>query len=499
MFIAAVAQLRFAFALASGRPIPGWALDRLVAEAAKTAREFGPLGADGAEGVTGPTLDPEARRTVQLHRFRSQAKRAAAETGFYSSLFRDLEIEPGSLDWEGIAGLPLTSKDALRADPDAFVRRGARPFLRAATTGTTGTPTRVAFSAAELRTMAGLSALAFLFGGQLGPEDVVLKATSTRAMLSNVGVAGACLGTRALLQPVGLIEPAATLALLAEGLRLPGRKPKVSWLSTYPSYLGQLVETGLALGYRPSDFGLERIAVGGEIVTEGVKRRARRLFGDVRFEVSYGMTETLPLGGTVCEQGHLHFEPSHGLMEIVGLDGGGPAGPDEAGTMVATPFPPFRETTLLLRYDTEDVVRALPESLTCLLRHQPATSDLLGKRRLAVHHEEGWTFPRQILEALEAVDAVPLPARCGFWAVPGGVAVEVAVGDDGPLARGLIERSLGEQGVPVRDLRLVTDPAELRHPLPMRCDLREASFVTDPRRAVGEVGGPTAVVAGAWS
>jgi phenylacetate-coenzyme A ligase PaaK-like adenylate-forming protein len=494
MLVAAFAQLRFALALASGRSIPGWALRRLVAEAAKTAREFGPRAADGAQGIAGPSLDPEARRTVQLHRFRAQARCAAAETGYYGSLFRELDLDPGSLDWDGIARLPLTPKNALRADPDAFVRRGARPFLRATTTGTTGTPTRVAFSEAEVRTMAELSALAFLFSGQIGPEDVVVNATSTRAMLGAIGVAGACRGTGAMLQPVGLIDPAATLALLAEEIRLSGRKPKVSCLTTYPSYLGQLVETGLALGYRPGDFGLQWIAVGGEIATEGVKDRARRLFGDAPFTVSYGMTETLPLGGAACEAGHLHVEPSHGLLEIIGLDSGQPARPGEPGTMVATPFPPFRETTLLLRYDTEDVVRVLPESLTCSLRHQPATSDLLGKRRLSVQHDEGWTFPRQVLESLEAVEAVPLPARCGFRAVPGGVAVEVAVRDDGPTARRSIERSLGEHGVPIRDLRLVTDPAQLRNPLPMRCDLREASFTIDPRRETSESAAMTAGV-----
>ena len=38
MLAAAVAQLRFALALGTGRPIPGWALDRLVAAARDTPR-----------------------------------------------------------------------------------------------------------------------------------------------------------------------------------------------------------------------------------------------------------------------------------------------------------------------------------------------------------------------------------------------------------------------------------------------------------------------------
>jgi phenylacetate-coenzyme A ligase PaaK-like adenylate-forming protein len=92
-----------------------------------------------------------------------------------------------------------------------------------------------------------------------------------------------------------------------------------------------------------------------------------------------------------------------------------PAAVGEPGTIVATPFAPYRETTMLLRYDTEDVVRPLAAPLTCSLRNLPAaTSDLLGKVRLSVRHGAGWTFPQDVLEALETVDAVPLPARCGF-------------------------------------------------------------------------------------
>ena len=53
----------------------------------------------------------------------------------------------------------------------------------------------------------------------------------------------------------------------------------------------------------------------------------------------------------------LPFEPVHGLLEVLDPETRRPAGPGEVGTLVATPFPPFRETTILLRYDTQDVVR----------------------------------------------------------------------------------------------------------------------------------------------
>ena len=159
------------------------------------------------------------------------------------------------------------------------------------------------------------------------------------------------------MQPVGLVAPERTLALLSRPVTLPGRKPRVSLLSTYPSYLGALVETGLARGYRPPDFGLERIFVGGEIVTAGLKARARELFGEVAYSEGWAMSETFPLCAQRCEQGHLHAEPAHGLLEVLDPDTDAPAAPGAIGVLVATPFAPFRETSPLLRYDTGDLVR----------------------------------------------------------------------------------------------------------------------------------------------
>ena len=85
------------------------------------------------------------------------------------------------------------------------------------------------------------------------------------------------------------------------------------------------------------------------------------------------MTETWPVGGVRCEAGHLHFEPSRGLVEVLALPAPRPARPPPApgarapaprrpgqpGLLVATPFAPYREASVVLRYATEDAVRVL--------------------------------------------------------------------------------------------------------------------------------------------
>jgi hypothetical protein len=275
----------------------------------------------------------------------------------------------------------------------------------------------------------------------------------------------------------GVIEPADALALLAEPRRAPGKKSRTSVLYTYPSYLGQLVEYGLALGYGPTDFGLERIFAGGEIVTEGLKARSQQLFGSAHvIDGGYGMTEIWPFGGQACESGHLHYEISQGLVELVHPETKAATQPGEIGVIVATPFYPYRETTLLLRYETGDLARLPAEPLTCHLRHLPATGPLLGKRDLAVRHEGGWATPRQVAEALEALEVVPLPARYGYWAVPSGVAVEVLTRDAARATRSGVEESLQRHGIPVREIHLVTRREDLRSPVPFRGDLRETMF-----------------------
>jgi phenylacetate-CoA ligase len=348
--------------------------------------------------------------------------------------------------------------------------------LRATTTGTTGRPTSVYFSEYELHVIRSFAALTFLTERLVETDDIVQIAITTRATLGVLAVSHGSAAVGAAVHPAGMVSSDHTLSLLSEQHRLPGSRPKVSVLSTYPSYFGRLVERGLELGYRPADFGLRRVLTGGELLTDGLRRRSAQLFGELVFSENYGLTELTPMTGNLCADGHLHFEPSSGIAEVLDPETHQPVAAGGPGVLVGTPLPPYRETTLLLRYNTEDVVRALSGPFTCHLRNLPATSHLLGKLRLSVRHENGWTFQRDVVEALEAVEQVPLPARYGLWAVGGGVALEVCVRSATTATRRALEAQLDEHGVPVEELHLVEDPAELRRPVPLRCDLEEGTF-----------------------
>lgn len=480
MFRRLIAQMRTTLSMALGIPFSPGALEYLARttpppdRAASATTQAKPRGRE--------MLDVDTRREIQLRRFRKQASRAAQETAYYTDLFAQLDIDPAQLRFEDIARIPLTPKAAVRDQPDAFVRSQARPFWRTTTTGTTGKPTGIHFSQDELRVYFALAAIANRSSGTIGPEDIVQISVSSLGALGNTCLAGSIAHIGALVYQTGVIDPARALQFLREEHHIAGKKPRASVLYLNPSYLGYLVECGLQQGLSPGDFGLERIAVGGEIVTQGLKRRAEQLFGPVAWSAGYGITELWPLGGDLDADDHLHFDGSRGLVEVYNHETQATAQPGEVGTIVATPFPPFRETTLLLRYDTEDLVRLVTQEPG----EMPITSNILGKQRLSVHHDQGWTYPREVIEALEALEGVPLPAQFGFWPVAGGVALEVVVRQPTAAVKGQIEAALVANGVPVHSLDLKSHASELTQPYPLRGNLREGRFEPTPTQSIIE-------------
>ncbi|MEZ4621690.1 MAG: hypothetical protein R2867_40165 [Caldilineaceae bacterium] len=294
MFETAYAQLRLAASLLLARPFHRPSLNRLVTALIATQQTFGAPSMTARE-MLGPSLDETARGSLQLRRFRLQARRGQQETAYYAEQWTGLGVHLQTLTAETLHHLPLTTKAALRAEPTAFVRRGQQPTWRTMTTGTTGQPLSLFFTQHEMESYSALAAIQQLLQGAVTPADIVQVSTSARGTLANTVFMQGCQRAGALVYQTGILEPAATLALLAECHTLPGKKAQASVLLTYPSYLGKLVTAGLRLGYSPADFGLERIMLGGEIVTDGLKRRCRALFGNVIIEESYGISEAYPL------------------------------------------------------------------------------------------------------------------------------------------------------------------------------------------------------------
>ena len=152
----------------------------------------------------------------------------------------------------------------------------------------------VCFSAHELATLSALAAISFLARGVIVPGDLVQICSSPRA-IGTTTLVSACARLGAIATVTGATAASDALAQLLEHHTLPRHRSRVSVLSCYPSYLGELIEEARRRGTRHRDLALRRVLTGGEIVTGGLRRRAREALGDIAFSETYALTETLPL------------------------------------------------------------------------------------------------------------------------------------------------------------------------------------------------------------
>jgi len=474
----ALRQLRYGWANLTGGRVRVDDVRRLVTDILATRAEFGIGGRGQIEEMLGAAVDPEVQRTTDTRRWRATVRKAYGETLYYRTALDRLGVTPDELTLDRSAELPPTPKSTLRSLPEAFISQRAEPVFQAWTTGTTGTPASIWFSAYELELAAALSALSYLVNLTIGPDDVLGVCISSRAALGVQNTMLSCRLVGAACFLTGMVDPAETLSRLATPVHLPRRKPRVSLLSVYPSYLAKLVQEAERLGYRPADFGLERILCGGEVLSDALRRRAERTFGATVLE-GYGMTEIFPLGGLVCDEGHLHHATDQGRVEVLDPRTLAPARPGDVGTLVVTPYYPYRETTLVLRLATGDLVRCLEAEPGCSLARLPATSRLLGKMALCPAGGERPLYQREVLELLEAERGVPLPCSYAVQPAADGYDLHVLVWREEPALLARLQQRAADRGLPLRKLELHDDPSTMPPAEFARALLHETTVVRE--------------------
>ncbi|MFB8088276.1 phenylacetate--CoA ligase family protein [Streptomyces sp. NPDC055992] len=474
MFGTAFSQLRYGAAILRNRRIRPYDLERIARDLVATLAEFGEPGADSAllPGTAG-AVDPAVRRTVTERSLRATARAAARHTAYYRRTFDRLGIDPEALTPETWDQVPVTPKAELRGLPAAFVSAVSVPALMALTTGTSGTPTTVWFSRAEVEISVAMSTVSAVLAQGLRPQHTLAYAGCSRATLPLLNVEESVTRIGASFVQLGTVAPAVALDRLAAPLGLRGKAPQITHLTLSASYLAALVEEAEQGGWRAQDFGMVHIGVGGEPLSEPLRERAEAALG-AAVSTSYMMTEAVPSGGTPCSEGHLHHTTEFGHLEVLDPVTHAPTEPGGAGMLVQTPYVPYRDCTLLLRYATGDLVRLPGEPPACELAHLPATSQILGR----------WSGPlsiavptRSVLELLEAERDVPLPARYALIEGLPGPRLHVLVRRlpaAGLLGR--LEERATALGLGLNAIVLHDDPATMPPTGPVRADLREHTF-----------------------
>ena len=409
MFETGIRQFRMAMAMVSGRRINPQLIQRLVADADATLREFGSPGDDVDQLLDGPFADAETRTHFQTQGIRRTTRRLAAQSPFYAARFEAAGLDPRKPDLDAITAVPPTVKADLVASAGDFLCRDAHPYLSTRTTGTTGKPAEIWLSRYEAELWPAMAALSGLLRDEINHHDCLQINLSSRATAAVQHDIEVCRLVGARSRALGLLPIDQSLDSLLDTAGSGANPPTM--LGTYPSYLARLVTAARRRGLGPGDFSLRRIDVGGEVLSQALASAARDTLG-VTPNDAFAMTEVLPVSGRTCNQGHLHLDLNMGLAEVLALDGSGPAGPGELGTLVVTPYFPYRDCMPVFRYDTRDVVRCLAgEPLACNLAGSPGVSRILGKAAEVLDTDTALVTPRDIVEVIEQLPSQPWPAQ----------------------------------------------------------------------------------------
>jgi len=472
MFQTGIRQMRMAMSMVWGRPINPRNVERLIEDALETLSTFGAPGDDVQQLLDGPFSDDKVREDFQNRALRRTASRLARVSPYYRRLFEASGFDPDGVTVDRMADLPVTLKRDLVATPTDFLADGSKPYVSTRTTGTTGRPAEVWLSRYEIELWPAMAALSGLLRNEISPDDcmqVNISSRATAAVQQNLAV---CRLVGARSRMLGVVPAEESLdSLLGGGDAAP------TLLTTYPSYLAELVRAAADRGVGPDDFRLRRIDCGGEVLSSALARAAYATFGPRLVNDTFGMTEILPVSGRVCDEGHLHHDLNMGFVEVVDFQDGTPVAPGQMGTVVITPYYPYRECMPVFRYDTRDIVRRLPEAaLTCELAGVPATSRILGKADHMLRVGDQVVTLRDLVEVLEDLPTHPWPVRFGATVDDDRVSLhlsgDVLAGATAPDLR----RRLAERGIDV-DVATVLDGRAGRQIRPLRADLLETTFV----------------------
>jgi phenylacetate-coenzyme A ligase PaaK-like adenylate-forming protein len=470
VFETGIRQFRMAMAMVNGRRIKPQIIQRLVADADATLREFGSPGDDVDMLLDGPFADPETRAHFQTQGLRRTARHLAAQSPFYAARLAATGLDAKRLDLDSVRSVPVTTKSELVGRGTDFMCSDSRPYLSTRTTGTTGVPAEIWMSRYEAELWPAMAALSGLLRNEINHTDCLQINLSSRATAAVQHDLEVCRLVGARSRALGLVPPDQSLDSLLDH----GDGDAATILGTYPSYLARLISDARRRGLGPDDFALRRIDVAGELLSNAVATAARDTLG-VRPSDTFAMTEVLPVSGRTCDHGHLHLDLNMGLVEVIAIDSTEPAAPGQLGTLVITPFFPYRDCMPVFRYDTGDVVRRLSEEpLTCNLAGVPATSPILGKANQLVTTASRVVSPRDVVEILEALPAAQWPAQYRAASDRGRLRLTIS----SAAAAGIATAELVDRFAAV-DIDCVVDVVDTDDALrPTRADLVETTFAT---------------------
>jgi phenylacetate-CoA ligase len=342
------------------------------------------------------TLDPveiASRNEItalQTERLRWSLRHAYDNVPFYRDSFDAAGVHPDDLkDLSDLAKFPFTVKTDLRANyPFGMFAVPREQVARIhASSGTTGQPTVVGYTAGDLDNWAAVVARSLRAAG-MKPGDLLHNAYGYGLFTGGLGIH---LGADAL----GLTTYPISGGMTPRQVRLiDDFKPK--GITVTPSYALSVLDEFAAQGLDPRASSLEVGVFGAEPWTNAMRQEIEQAFDMHALDI-YGLSEVMGPGVSmecVETKDGLHIWEDHFYPEIINPETGALVAEGEMGELVFTSL--TKEAFPIIRYRTRDLTRLLPGTARSMRRMEKVTGrsdDMIILRGVNV-------FPTQIEEAL---------------------------------------------------------------------------------------------------
>jgi phenylacetate-CoA ligase len=341
-------------------------------------------------------MDRNELEELQLKRLKSVVEKVYRNVPFYQKKFKQAGITPQDISsLKDLSKLPTTRKQDLRDNyPFGLFAVPLDEVVRVhASSGTTGKPTVVGYTANDIATWSDLMARDFVMVG-VEKGDIFQNAVNYGFFTGGLGVHYGIERMGAMAVPSGVGNTERQLEIMMDF--------GVTVLHCTPSYALYLAETARARGV-VDKLKLRIGCFGAEPWSDESRKELEEALHIKAFD-SYGLSEMMGPGVAFeCqEQNGLHIWEDHFLIEILDKNEM-PCAPGEPGELVVTSL--TKEAMPLIRYHTGDVTYILKDMCPCgrvsrrLHRFLGRADDMLIVRGINV-------FPSQIEDVLVSIPEI---------------------------------------------------------------------------------------------
>ncbi|NPV06374.1 MAG: phenylacetate--CoA ligase [Anaerolineae bacterium] len=344
------------------------------------------------------TMSRAELEALQLERLQRQVQRAYDLVPFYRQAFRSRGLSPDDIrSLADLTLIPFTRKNDFRDNyPFGLLAVPRRQLARIhASSGTTGKPTIVAYTAGDLDAWSEVCARQ-LAGAGVTEDDTVQVAMGYGLFTGALGWHAACERLGATVLPISSGNTRRQIMLMED--------LETTVLVATPSYSVYLAEQADEMGVDLRSFSLRVGIQGAEPWSEGMRREIEQRLGIITID-TYGLSEIVGPGVSAeCERRcGLHVSEDHFLVEVIDPETEETLPPGSQGELVVTTL--TKEALPILRYRTGDITSLDPAPCACgrtlarMARVSGRTDDMLVVRGVNV-------FPSQVETVLLQIEGV---------------------------------------------------------------------------------------------